>query len=972
LNQGSDQLLNESRSKINFPPGKKYRQGLFVAVVILLSMWQISLFQYTLKWDAMDITMPWRYFTADALLHGILPWWNPYQFQGFAQGLSLETWYPLAILLGLAKGYGLYSLNLEYLFHLLIAGYGFYKLARLLGIHHQGALWGSLVFPLSGFFVGNAQHMGWIASGAWAPHVIAGFVLWKQHANLKNGASLIFFSFCLLTGGYMAFSIILLYVLAIMGIIHLYQVWKYKGPLGQTAGQFSRLVFCAFWVFSIVLVSVWQLKEEIDRGQGLSGDALMKGSYYLKHLVSLIFPFATVKGNFELWTGDQSMMNAYMGLSTMILLVLSLKKLNQFFYRFWWIIGISSLSLALAVELPFRGWLNILPMFDLFRFPSLFRYFFILALVIIASKMIGDHPYNNDDGSRLRKHFINGGLILLAISSVSFIACIPKQYDGIQKIAQLSIDTVREAITLQSAVHIVSLLLLIIGSELFRKRVSFFRILIFFTALDLFVSAQLNGRVSVFSEESFESVNTCLERLPQGYPIPPMNDLLGSNSDNSLHVGPVYRNTNTLYKRIGRDGYTPYQYQRFIAFEKTPYYQTNLNRPFVYAARVLEKKAIDGYETQYTLSPAQAQLTITSFDPNHVEVSAQLEIPATLVLNQNKSRGWRVFVNDRELPLEYVDLALMGIPISSGHHTVRFVYDPGRSLHALAISFIALFLCLSIYFWFNRKSALHGVILLICLSQVLYRSWNKPTSETISVNHQYPIILNAIDQLQVEGEIHYEDRFFDGEDFGRFKQVIDNLIEPYTYITKGICAGTPHLYKDYIFENALQIDSSTINGLLHLVVTPHKKALVFLSKNNFENLTQGWTNQTNQLISRNGNTFQSLNNQTYSTTLLVDLEPLEKEKIGKIRIEVDHQNTGALDASIICSLEAEDGTRLFWKSFKLEDASNPYHWRNTSWILYPGATVLESAKLGVYIWNVGNSDLSIDNFSVELSEAQGD
>ncbi len=94
----------------------------------------------------MDITLPWRYFAADALLQNTIPWWNPYQFQGFAQGLSLETWYPLAILLGLGKGYGLYSLNLEYLLHLLIASYGFYKMARALGIHHQGAIWGSLVY----------------------------------------------------------------------------------------------------------------------------------------------------------------------------------------------------------------------------------------------------------------------------------------------------------------------------------------------------------------------------------------------------------------------------------------------------------------------------------------------------------------------------------------------------------------------------------------------------------------------------------------------------------------------------------------------------------------------------------------------------------------------------------------------------------------------------------------------------------
>lgn len=191
-------------------------------MVILTALWQLTTFQHTLKWDAIDITLPWRYFVSDAIYqNGVLPWWNPFQHHGFAQGLSLESWYPLAHLLGFLRPYDLYSLNIEYLLHLLIASFGFYRLARKMGITHQGALWGALVFPLTGFFIGNSQHTGWIVSGAWTPHVISSFLGWLEKQDLKNTLILVLMSFLLVSGGYIAYTIVTVYILIILWCIHL-------------------------------------------------------------------------------------------------------------------------------------------------------------------------------------------------------------------------------------------------------------------------------------------------------------------------------------------------------------------------------------------------------------------------------------------------------------------------------------------------------------------------------------------------------------------------------------------------------------------------------------------------------------------------------------------------------------------------------------------------------------------------------
>jgi hypothetical protein len=133
----------------------------------------------------------------------------------------------------------------------------------------------------------------------------------------------------------------------------------YKTRKVEVFWQTGRLIFCICAICSLLFVCLWQLKEQIDRGEGLSGNAIYKGSLYFKHLVSIVFPFGTVKGNYEIWSGDQSMMNLYMGLFTPILLIISLRHLRKPIYRNLWIFALASLSLTLSVELPFRRWLNV-------------------------------------------------------------------------------------------------------------------------------------------------------------------------------------------------------------------------------------------------------------------------------------------------------------------------------------------------------------------------------------------------------------------------------------------------------------------------------------------------------------------------------------------------------------------------------------------------------------------------------------
>ena len=307
---------------------KPWQMALVLVTLLLLIFWPLATFQSTLKWDALDISLPWRYFVCDAFRNGVLPLWNPFQLQGFAQGTEPQTWYLPAILVGLIKGYGLYSLNLEYLLHLLVAGAGFFRLGRSLGIKKMGLLWGVLIFMVNGFFVGNAQHLGWIVAGAWIPHLLASYHAFLHRPDLRNIVLTALFSYLLLSGGYLAFSFVMLYVLGIWTLLH------YLRRLPITSRRpflvlLLKLLALTGLVCGVVLVGMWDLAEHISRAAGLSGESSMVGSWRFKHMLSYLFPYPTIFENGSFWSGDQSIINVYMTLPGFILLLSSLTLWKQ-------------------------------------------------------------------------------------------------------------------------------------------------------------------------------------------------------------------------------------------------------------------------------------------------------------------------------------------------------------------------------------------------------------------------------------------------------------------------------------------------------------------------------------------------------------------------------------------------------------------------------------------------------------------
>jgi len=139
--------------------------------LLTIGMWWLSTFLYTMKWDIMDITLPWQYFIGEALSSGELPLWNPYLKNGFPHmGLS-DTWYPISWLIAFIFGVDVWSIQLSYLIHLLIAGTGMFSYLRFNSVDYKLSIALGVSYMFSGFMIGNAQHLGWVIGAAWLPWV---------------------------------------------------------------------------------------------------------------------------------------------------------------------------------------------------------------------------------------------------------------------------------------------------------------------------------------------------------------------------------------------------------------------------------------------------------------------------------------------------------------------------------------------------------------------------------------------------------------------------------------------------------------------------------------------------------------------------------------------------------------------------------------------------------------------------------
>jgi hypothetical protein len=703
-----------------------------MAILVVLAFYQITFFQFTLKWDVLDAVFPWKYLIADSLQNHILPLWNPYQHGGYPIHADPQStaWYPITWFIGYFFHYSIYTLMVEWLLHIVIAAWGMYRLGITLKFSPLVAMIMGLSYSMSGFFVGNAQHINWLIAAAWIPFLIHAYLLMWQNRKWKSAFGFSLYAFMLISGAYPAFGMILLYLLLILFIYFVITIYRNENKAALF--HFVRLNLLAF-VFTllngaVVLVSVFQLMPFLQRSGGIALRDALFGPFSFTSWKSFILPFTTVNHDMSAFNTDISMTNGYFGLILFAFLMVAFFQKKNFLMWIFLLFGLLNLLVSLGDSLPLRTFFyHYIPFFNLFRFPALLRIFSIFTFIIIGADALNQY-LANPNPTLLKWIFGLLLAILLTVGLVSSSFQIPNLYNSTQwkSLFHYSMESdILQQLYFQLFIQIIALGLFFLILRLKQDTKWKSAALLLLVFVDLGLATQLNAPYTVYDEHrNPRDTYSEMRQLPIGFPLQNDKILLHQTDEMTPHFGCIWRNVNTFRKQIAPDGYNPLMLKDYVFLQDSlPWLLRNSNRHTVafFADNISLVKDLKGMNLQdsnmifvignksidkLSISPltTEDQLENTLFIPNEIRFKTQTSVDRLLVLQQNYYMGWQIEIDTKKTDLINVNQSFMGVIVPSGTHLVKFIYKPVWVIIAFVVSIISLMFTVIFVLWSNVNS----------------------------------------------------------------------------------------------------------------------------------------------------------------------------------------------------------------------------------------------------------------------------
>lgn len=625
--------------------------------------WPIVFLQHTFKWDMLDISLQWRYFVSECFNNGVLPTWNPFMNSGFPQQADPQTWYPVSALLGfLFRKYSLYVLHLEYSLHLIIGFTGFYHLSKQWKATNETALLAGVVYVGSGFFVGNGSHLGWIISAAYSPWLFYHWHKFIQHPTYSTSLAVALLNFFILTGGYPAFFIVNAYLQVGFLIVAVFQHRK------KDVIPILLVGISFFSMAALPLVASFEMKNQLARNLA-EGNHYLYGAVNWQGLLSLFVPFVSAANNNWL-ESEQTMVNLFFGTIPLVFAVLAAFQSKRKFVVL--LVALFFLATSMGSITPIRTWLfEYVPFMNLFRFPGLFRLYFIGSMLLLFS----GEPIT----SFLQSYKLNrvSSAVLLLLASL-FILLFASNYNSTSwtfftSFSLLNFEFFNEAqpndlIAVNALLALVSLAFFTLG--FFSKNKS---LLIGSILFELVVGFYLVAPSLLVDQQSPKEIEAFFTANNSGFEAPSTANLFNDEAILAEpHILLIWRNKQVLSKIPSPLGYSPYSLK--LTDSNLPEgfsYDSLLAHPFVFLAEC------DSQRMGPTEKRIQEPYFITwkKFTPNRymfiVENSA--ECYAT-VLTKNYP-GWHVKVNGEE---KFVNarFSFNHVFLTAGINDVEFYFEP--------------------------------------------------------------------------------------------------------------------------------------------------------------------------------------------------------------------------------------------------------------------------------------------------------
>lgn len=405
-------LVHRIRTRVQQQPGDLLAI-LFLASWSLIYFWQAALRLAVFFFgDIFLFFYPTHLAYAEALRQGRLPLWEPRMLAGFplyAEG-QIAALYPLHPIL-----YGLFPIdiatNYDILLHLSWVTVGTYLFLRALQLQPASACLGALAFGFGGFFVPRLQHMSVMSTASWLPWVLWA---WEQHEQARDARArrrwfvvLALFIAIQLLGGHPQFAFMTVLLLCLYALVN----WK-RHTLSSVPSTALRASLSSFafrlpssvlrlseyitptrvllvilaallgaLIAAVQLVPTYELATVSNRAAGLLPQFFHAFSLRLPHYLMLAYPF--LLGNPFPRVSVEVI--GYIGL-----LPLTFALAAPFVRRdrrvvFFVLIALVALFLGLGDQNVFYRGLRYLPLFNYFRVPSRFFYWYTFAAATLAA-----------------------------------------------------------------------------------------------------------------------------------------------------------------------------------------------------------------------------------------------------------------------------------------------------------------------------------------------------------------------------------------------------------------------------------------------------------------------------------------------------------------------------------------------------------------------------------------------------------
>ena len=670
-------------------------QILFILFFGLICYYFLWLNPFSMKWDLAEQYLPWRHFLGRSLQNGNIPYWNPFQLGGYPSYADPQSgfWYYPAWAIGMLFGYTMRTIELEVLSLILLSGIGFYKLLLRLELQKNTALLFSLSYMCSGFIVGNAQHLTWISAAAWLPWLFYHYLYIRKDIKNLNTIWFLIVLYLFISSSYPAFAIVSAYLMFIDQVVLFFSS-------KQKLNFFLQKIFLLFSIIVILFPILYSLDTSIDyfsRGDSLSLKKVLQHPFSWQSLLSLIAPFASFK-NPDLFKTDISMSNAYIGIFPVIIILLSLINGSIKKNLSWLIASIVFLLIGFGDQTPLRTLLyEYLPGFNLFRFPALFRLFFIISILIYSAKQFESINFYSKKTTYL----------LISILSIFLISIIwnlnswhPFQITSLSKLyKEFETTTFIQHIIYQFALLSITIALFI---WIVLKKKSILYIIII-TCIELIVSVRLNAMATMVLETHTVEVDKLIPDSSNPYGIPNNSSLIKNIDQNYEYRWPLNWNMNCYYGQIAIDGYNPFVLKTFNSLSDSKLKDSIWNNGWYYLV-----DSIIQCDTPYSINGSSSDADISNiiFNPTEFKFEIDSKEGSNIVFAQNPYPGWKSFIDEHQTDITTINFAHQLIQVPQGKHTVKWVFED-KTLRFILLTHFIIFSILLLFVSIKNISNLH-------------------------------------------------------------------------------------------------------------------------------------------------------------------------------------------------------------------------------------------------------------------------